>query len=186
MKKSLLLPVIGALLFGTVIASGLVFQEVLPNTVDDAALEYIQIINVSCTDIEMSGIMISDISAKTYTLPAGILAPGGIRRIPRSESKLILNNSDERLEMRSSTGELLDSLSYAISTRDMPIVSTTYTVQSCIPISPVTPLENTGSLDPSTSSGVSFSGGVTFSGESQTGVTTLEDFFSGSLTSSGS
>ena len=75
MKKSLILPTIFASLFGTVIASGLIFQEVLPNTADDANMEYINLINISCSMIDLGGVVISDLSGKAYTLPAGILAP---------------------------------------------------------------------------------------------------------------
>lgn len=52
---------------GTAVASALVIYGVLPNTADDANLEYIDIYNDSCQPIPLVGISLRDLSGKKYT-----------------------------------------------------------------------------------------------------------------------
>lgn len=47
---------------GTAVASALVIYGVLPNTVDDANLEYIDIYNDSCQPIPLAGVSLRDLS----------------------------------------------------------------------------------------------------------------------------
>lgn len=46
----------------------IVIDEVLPNTSDDANLEYIEIGNIDCLEINLSGYILRDASEKTYLL----------------------------------------------------------------------------------------------------------------------
>lgn len=57
--------------------------------------------------------------------------PGGVRHVPRSESKLILNNTDETLILIDTSGQTIHSVEYAVSTKDVPIVFATYTPPDC-------------------------------------------------------
>ncbi len=60
-------------LAGTAVTSALVIFSVLPNTDDDANLEYIDLYNDSCTPIDLMGISLRDASKKTYTFSTEIL-----------------------------------------------------------------------------------------------------------------
>lgn len=44
-----------------------------------------------------------------------------MRRVSREESKIALNNTDESLVLSDSSGNQLDSVRYAVSTRNTPI-----------------------------------------------------------------
>ncbi len=48
--------------------SGIVIDAVLPNTSDDANLEYIEIADITCFDMDITGYILRDASGKTYLL----------------------------------------------------------------------------------------------------------------------
>jgi len=76
--------------------------EVMPNTDDDANMEYIDIVNTGCEAVDISGYQIAD-KEKSYTFAAGsTLTSHGRYRLGRPTSKIILNNSNEELSLRDS------------------------------------------------------------------------------------
>ncbi len=112
-----------ALLFiaGTAMASALVIFGVLPNTADDANLEYIELYNDSCESINLAGVILRDASGKIFTFSGGILEPAAHRKVMRTESKIILNNTDESLQILDAFGNVIHQIKYATSTKDIPI-----------------------------------------------------------------
>ena len=93
-------------------------SEVLPNTENDALLEYISLKNVSCVSEDISGYTLSDASGKVFVLPTNsLLGPGSLLSYYRSETKISLNNEDESLFLRDSTGQLVDTFSYVTSVK---------------------------------------------------------------------
>ena len=112
-----------ALLFlaGTAVASAFVIFGVLPNTEDDASLEYIDLYNDSCESINLTGVVLRDASGKIFTFSGGILDPAAHRKIMRTESKIILNNTDESVEILDAQGNVIHQIKYAISSRNIPI-----------------------------------------------------------------
>jgi hypothetical protein len=112
-----------ALLFlaGTAVASALVIFGVLPNTADDANLEYIELYNDSCAAIDLRGVSLRDASKKTYTFAEGILESGAHRKVMRTESKITLNNTSETVEILDAGGNVLHQIEYVTSFKDIPI-----------------------------------------------------------------
>lgn len=106
---------------GTAVASALVIYGVLPNTADDANLEYIDLYNDSCETISLAGISLQDLSGKRYTFTSGVLESGAYRRVARTESKIILNNTDEGLDILDAAGNPMHQIQYSASVRDVPI-----------------------------------------------------------------
>lgn len=84
-------------------ASSLVITSAMPNTLDDANLEYVDIENVSCSPFFLSGTVLRDASGKQFIFGDESLGSGSIRRMYRPESKITLNNENETLELLSST-----------------------------------------------------------------------------------
>ena len=151
-------------------ASGIVINAVLPNTSDDANLEYVEIADITCFDVDLSGYSLRDASGKTYLL-SGTIGSGQKKRIMRIDSKIILNNTDERVEILSSTGAIIDQFSYVTSTKDVMLSTGHYVLPVCevppvitatgseaptgsgaleseVPEISDTPEASTGSLDP--------------------------------------
>lgn len=112
-----------ALLFlaGSAVASALVIFGVLPNTADDANMEYIELYNDSCESINLAGVILRDASGKTFTFSGGTLEPAAHRKVMRTESKIILNNTDESLQILDAYGNMIHEIKYTTSTRDIPI-----------------------------------------------------------------
>ena len=101
----------------TVFAGGLALYSVLPNTINDTSLEYIEIQNASCASITITGYTLRDAAGSIFTLPNQTLASGVVRRFMRSETSIALNNTDETLELRTPTGEIIDTRSYTSSVK---------------------------------------------------------------------
>jgi hypothetical protein len=96
-------------------------SEIMPNTDDDANMEYIDIINTACESIDIWGYSIAD-KEKSYTFAAGsTLASHEKYRLSRPISKIILNNTNEELILRNKEGDIISSYSYASSTKGIPI-----------------------------------------------------------------
>ena len=81
--------------------AGVEFWKIFPNTVDDANMEYVEFRNTSCEEVDISGYILSDASGKEYILPSSSkVAPHDMFLLPRTTSKIILNNEDERLSLK--------------------------------------------------------------------------------------
>jgi hypothetical protein len=101
----------------TVFAGGLALYGVLPNTLDDINLEYIEVQNASCATISIWGYTLRDAAGSIFTLPTETLISGATRRFMRAETRITLNNTDETLELRSPIWESIDIKSYATSSK---------------------------------------------------------------------
>jgi Lamin Tail Domain len=90
--------------------------SVLPNTDNDATLEYIELYNSSRTPASLSGYTLSDTSGKTYTFGSGVFLPSKIfTPFFRPQTKIILNNTTEEVFLKSPSWETKDSIAYASS-----------------------------------------------------------------------
>ena len=90
--------------------------ELFPNTIDDTNLEYMDIKNTGCSDIDISGYILEDASAKQYIFPAStIISSKNTLRINRTISKIILNNVDETIFLKHPDGSIEDQFSYTSS-----------------------------------------------------------------------
>lgn len=95
--------------------------EVFPNTTDDKNLEYIKIQNTSSGSQSLEGYYIQDASEKKYIFEDQMLEPEETYIFYRTETKLILNNSNETLELFSHSWELVDTVVYDTSEKWIPI-----------------------------------------------------------------
>lgn len=108
------------------------FSEVLPNTADDASLEYFSLRNSACVPVSLSGYSVVDASGKSYALPDETLYfTGSERKFFRPESKITLNNENETLSLFDPFGAVVDSFSYASSSKGVPIVRSGVSVPAC-------------------------------------------------------
>lgn len=108
------------------------FSEVLPNTADDASLEYFALRNSACVPVTLSGYSVVDASGKSYALPDDTLfSTGSERKYFRPESKVTLNNENETLSLFDPFGSLVDSFSYPSSSKGVPVVRGGVSVPAC-------------------------------------------------------
>ncbi|PIP67212.1 MAG: hypothetical protein COW93_01430, partial [Parcubacteria group bacterium CG22_combo_CG10-13_8_21_14_all_41_9] len=86
--------------------------EIFPNpeTNQDSA-EFIEIWNNNNVSITLDGWKLSDLS-KVITLGAITLVPGEYKAIYRTETKIALNNSSEKIYLYDNNGNLIDEISY--------------------------------------------------------------------------
>lgn len=123
MKRTLFIWGIYFLSFAsTTFATGIAIQTLFPNTSNDAALEYIEVLNSGCNSINLSGFSLKDASGKVFLFPQEVLDPKITRRFLRGETGIILNNSDEVVELFDSSGLLVDRVQYSSTTKDKKIV----------------------------------------------------------------
>lgn len=116
--------------------------EIFPNTIDDTNLEYIELRNTGCSDIDISGYILEDMSTKQYIFPtSSIISPKNTIRIDRSNSKIILNNVDEILYLKQPDGTIEDQLSYSTSTKWVIIIDLSVVDEVC------NSEANTGTID---------------------------------------
>lgn len=108
-------------------------QSVLPNTVDDANLEYVELRNTGCEEVDIDGWKITDASPKSYILPTTRIPAKSNITLPRTISKIILNNTDESLAITSSSGTMIDSWGYATSVK-WEIIHRTLIDDVCMPL----------------------------------------------------
>ncbi len=101
-------------LFTQVFASILIY-EVFPNTVDDKNLEYIQLYNPGSENISLDWYYLQDKSWKIYNFWTWeILNLKEKKKYYRTQTKIILNNTDEEIYLYNSWS-LVDNFSYNIS-----------------------------------------------------------------------
>ncbi|MDD2516083.1 MAG: lamin tail domain-containing protein [Candidatus Gracilibacteria bacterium] len=98
------------------------FSLIYPNTFNDYDDEYFEITNIGFFNLDLSGFFIKDKSGKTYTFPSvSSLAGSEILKLPYVTTKIQLNNTNEELYFYDSGGVLIDSYSYATSTKGQVI-----------------------------------------------------------------
>jgi len=88
--------------------------EVYPSTTEgDETAEYVVIKNTGTEPVLLNGWILKDASDKTYTLSqTESLAPGATWQLPRTETKLTLNNDEDTLSLFAPDKSLIDQLSY--------------------------------------------------------------------------
>lgn len=94
----------------------------MPNTPDDKNLEYIMIQNTSKFEQNIENYSLEDDSWKQYVFSENVFKAWESQVFYRPETKLILNNSDERLFLYNSWGVLEDEESYTSSTKGKALV----------------------------------------------------------------
>ena len=96
--------------------------SVFPNATKEPDEEYFEIQNTGCDPVDLNGYRIEDKSKKTFSLPSGVhLAHGEILRWYHKDSLLELNNTNESLSIFDTTGDMVDTFSYAKSTKNVAI-----------------------------------------------------------------
>ncbi len=89
--------------------------EVLPNTIDDANLEYIDIANTGCASVDIGWYTLSD-KVKSYVFPSpSVIDAHTTYRVGRPSSRVELNNTNEELTLRDSSDNIVHTFSYATS-----------------------------------------------------------------------
>jgi len=91
--------------------------EVFPNTIDDKNLEYIVIKNTSTGSLSLSWFILGDKSKEYIIQDDESISPDETRLFWRPETKLILNNSNEEVFLKTSTGYVVDYISYESSNK---------------------------------------------------------------------
>lgn len=119
-------------------------SEVMPNTDDDANLEYIDIINTGCESIDITWYQIAD-KEKSYIFAIwSTLWMHETYRLGRPTSKIILNNTNEELSLRDTGATLIDDFVYVTSTKWESIIVPWITLEDC---SSIDEEEGTGNID---------------------------------------
>ena len=91
--------------------------EVFPNTIDDTNLEYIILKNISDESKSLSGYTLAD-KKKEYLMTEDILLKSKEeRKFLRTETKIILNNSNEELRIISPEWEIIHEIEYKSSVK---------------------------------------------------------------------
>lgn len=88
-------------------------KEVLPNPVGvDRLGEYIILVNDGDEAVSLTNWKIKDKSGKEFSLSGYVIAPGSGLEFSANVTGIILNNSDELIELLGPDGGVEDSLSY--------------------------------------------------------------------------
>ena len=90
----------------------IVINEFLPNpTGKDVDGEFIELWNNGPEEVNIGGYFLRDNAGKTFYL-SGSLSPDGYLSLPRSQTKIAINNSDESLFLYGRDGTLADEVSF--------------------------------------------------------------------------
>ena len=154
--------------------------ELFPNpSGDDTLGEYIEIRNIGCEVVDISGYILRDLQ-RQYIFPAWRhIESHTTLRIPYGESSIQLNNSGhEELTFADSGSVTLDHITYDGTQRDDVVISIPLIDEIC-PIAPPdtgsgtsgTGSSGTGSSGTGTDSGSIFGTGTTGTGVTGTGIT---------------
>lgn len=93
-------------------------NEFLPNPIgEDKIGEFIELYNGGFNPISLSGHFLRDESGKTFYL-SGMLGPKEYLNLPRSLTKIAINNSDETLFLYDAEGRLLDKAAFLGSAKE--------------------------------------------------------------------
>ena len=96
--------------------AGVFISAIFPNTTDDKNLEYIELINIWDTEMDISEYYLQDKSWKKYIFPEETLIESDEKvRYIRPNTKLILNNSNEEIYLYDNSDQVLDFLLYTKS-----------------------------------------------------------------------
>ncbi|MDO8601245.1 MAG: lamin tail domain-containing protein [bacterium] len=96
--------------------SGIIINEIMPSPEGaDETEEWIKVFNKNNFEVDLSSWQISDKVGKinTYTIPVGTKIPAtGFLTLSRPETKIILNNDNDGLDLTQPDGKIADSISY--------------------------------------------------------------------------
>lgn len=107
-------------------------SEVMPNTDDDANMEYIDIVNSGCESVDISGYQLAD-KEKSYTFAAGsMITSHETYRLTRPTSKIVLNNTSEELSLRDTGWTIVHTFTYASSMKWGVITVPWITLDTCV------------------------------------------------------
>ncbi|MFH0873834.1 MAG: lamin tail domain-containing protein [Candidatus Komeilibacteria bacterium] len=97
----------------TIEYSGLRINEMLPDPVgDDAAGEWIELVNNSDLDLPLVGVIITDGSGSNYIFASSTIAAKNYWLLSRPISDIALNNSSDTLTLKDPQGATIDAVSY--------------------------------------------------------------------------
>ncbi|TAN56994.1 hypothetical protein EPN15_05675 [Patescibacteria group bacterium] len=90
-------------------------SELMPNPAgDDADGEWIELYNGGDKDIDLAGGSLSDASGKAYTIPKNTnIAAKSHKVFYRKLTGIVLNNDQDAIDLKDSSGKKIDSVSYA-------------------------------------------------------------------------
>ncbi|MFH1236056.1 MAG: lamin tail domain-containing protein [Parcubacteria group bacterium] len=102
------------------------FSEIYPDTLhDDLTEEFIELENTSDVAVDLKGWSLEDASGKKYTkLTSLLVAAHGFVVMPRPETKISLNNSDETIRLWTPSSVMADQHSYEKTTKGSALVYT--------------------------------------------------------------
>ena len=122
-KKIISILIIYLILFSQVSAE-IFISEVMPNTIDDVNLEYIELTNSWTLEESLSWYIIKDKSEKEFVFWSWyFLNFWESKKYFRPETKILLNNSDEEIFLYDSSWSLIDSFIYEDSVKSEKITS---------------------------------------------------------------
>ena len=88
------------------------FSALFPNPDGDDTYEWIEIKNVGTAEISLDGWKISDLANVTFSLTGKLIASGATLRIPKSESRISLNNTGEEVRLIAPDGVVRETVRY--------------------------------------------------------------------------
>ncbi len=95
--------------------SAIKLNEIMPNPEgDDADGEWIELYNGGDKEIDLAGGSLSDASGKIYAIPKNtIIAAKSYKVFYRKQTGIVLNNDQDAIDLKDSSGKKIDSVSYA-------------------------------------------------------------------------
>lgn len=90
-------------------------SEIMPNPEgDDADGEWIELYNGGDKEIDLAGGSLSDASGKIYAIPKNtIISAKSYKVFYRNQTGIVLNNDQDTIDLKDSSGKKIDSISYA-------------------------------------------------------------------------
>jgi len=105
------------------VSAWIFFYSIMPNTTDDKNLEYIELYNSWSWNINLEWYQIKDKSNKIYTFGSGeFLQAEQQLKFYRTQTSILLNNTDEDIFLYDKSWSLIDSFSYSTSTKWQEII----------------------------------------------------------------
>jgi len=98
---------------------GVIIYSALPNPAgSDTEGEVCELLNTSQNSVHLDGWTLSDASGKTFSFQDLSIGPGETLSLPRSKTRLALNNDSETLTLFNALHEVVDEVSYDQKARD--------------------------------------------------------------------
>jgi hypothetical protein len=131
---------------GVIYPGKIVFNEILPSPEGpDEENEWIEIFNQNNFDVNISGWQITDIigTTKIYNFPGGtIIKANDFLIIPRTETKIVLNNDNDGVKLIKPDGKTEDEINYTNAPQPQPAQSYNRTISEWAWSETLTPGKN--------------------------------------------